>query len=365
MLKVFARIPLLMSLACGVVTGCGEIASETDQPRAKPATAEPEQVAEDMFVRAETTPDLMNPNCLSYGAWVTDLTSEGPDYPLPRFAPPVERRCVTIFRDNRQDLITILATDQRPSGSDEALVFGRVPNARGMLPQDDQTPGQTILITATTALGGQANADAMLARDWASPSIGKAYPDGLIASWRGISVEGGLDRSELKAAIDTLDGHWAPIHSKSTGNDRLEGMNVAARWDLLPQGRTFLAEVGAPDLGTVRDKPLTANYVHLEKKGEHVVAFVYHWESDFFSCYRGKLEPGGRLTQAQFVDAQPDPGVKRNVKGLGSLWPDHLVNRPMRPASKRVLREQADGKWGVPICRDYFAGKQDPDPVPF
>lgn len=360
-----ARAIIVAMLTGGVLTGCGNAAPDTERAevRRAPAAATP---APDEVVAAPTAaPDLSNPECLSYGAWVTDLTSDGPDYPLPRFAPPVERRCVTIFRDDRQDLITILPAGQRAGRSDESPVFGRVPNARGMLPQDDQSPGETVLITATTALGGQANADAMLARDWERPSIGKAYPDGLMASWRGISIEGGLDRAELKAAIDTLDGHWAPINAKSEGNDRLEGMNVAARWDLLPDGRTFLAEVGAPDLGTVRDKPLIANYVHLEKKGQNIVAFVYHWESDFFSCYRGRLEPGGRLSRAQFVDAQPDPGVKRDVKGLGALWPDHLVNRPMRTASKRVRREQAGGSWGVPMCREYFAGKQDPDPVAF
>lgn len=359
MKAMFAAIGVLL------LAGCGEAAPDATapEPRRTPTAASP--TPEPIASAPAAVPDLSNPDCLSYGVWASSLTSDGPDYPLPRFDPTVERRCVSVFRDNRQDLITILEAGLTPARSSRPLVFGQVPDMGGLSPDDDQSPGSTVLITATTALGGQANADALLQNRWTRPSIGEGYPNGLLATWRGVSIEGGLDRAELQAAISSLDGRWAPVPAKATGNDRLDGMNVAARWDLLPDGRTFLAEIGAPDLGTVRDKPLSPNYVHLEKKGRDVIAFVYHWRSDFFSCYRGQVEAGGRLVQAQFVDAQPDPGVIRDVKGLGSLWPDHLVNRPMRPASPRVRREQAEAPWNVPICRDYFAGKQDPAPVAY
>lgn len=355
--------PVTVLLAAMLLTGCGSEPGKSQTadtvPIAKATKAV--EITEPMLEVTTTELDLLNPDCLSYGMMRTGLTSDGPDYPLPVFSPAIERRCVIAFRDNRADIITILAEGDIPQPSSNPRntepVFGSIPNAGGLRGSIDGPEPGVISIRATTALGGQANADAMLKTNWQKPAIGKAYPDGLQADWRGISIEGDLSSVELDRSINSLRSLWRPADPEAKGNDRLDAMQTAARWQDLPNGRSNLAEMGAPDLGIQRDKPQQATYVKLDKRGRQVTALVFHIQSDNGGCYKGTLNDAGKMTNVQFYNPMQwdDEGIVK----ADDFWPDRLAPRPMRIGSPRVqaLLSAPESGWNFDLCRKAFAAE--------
>ncbi len=351
-----------VAFALAALGACSEQPGATPRASAAQATDATAVTTNTSTTTAAATPtaDVGNPGCLSYGEWRTSLTSDGPPYPLPVFAPEVERRCVVAYRDNRSDIITIMRRGETPTARAAGLVFGVVPDAGGLDPAFPPNNTGLVIVRATTALGGQANADALLAAQpgWQAPSpVGDAYGGGLEARWRGIEITGDLPRPAMEAAIRSLDGRWRPVPAGARGNNRLRGMDEAANWHRLPDGRHWLAEIGAPYAET-RNGDL-GDYVQLTKRGSDVVFLVYHWESDNASCYRGRLAPDGRLTQAvqssAYFNEEPDGGPR----SVEDFWPDELAEEPLRPASDAVRRDQASATqgWGGDRCTQVLSGR--------
>ena len=359
---VSARVCLAIgsAICATVLAGCSaEPVPSADEPDTVDAKVMVAGTDDETDVQSKPV-SLENPNCLSYGSTRTSLTSDGPQYPLPVFSPDIERRCVIAFRDNRSDIFTILPAGELPKPSrnprNSDPVFGMIPNAGGIRGYDDPVADGEITVRAETALGGQANANAMLTQGWDRPAFGKSGPRGLSASWRAISIEGDMTRAQLERGINSLGPLWAKVPPGAKGNDRLDGMNATARWQDLPDGRFNLAEIGAPDLGVQRDKPQQATYVKLEKRGRTVTALAFHLESDNGGCYHGVLNSAGKVTEARFYDPMQwgDEGIVK----IDDFWPDSLAPRPMRVGSKRVqaLLNSPNSGWDFDICRKAFAG---------
>ena len=343
-----ARV-LVAALAALALGGCPAPEAKTE------ATVQYAQAgggagAGDSSAAAVTPP----PACLTYGAWRTTATSAGPSYPLPVFAADVERRCVIAYQDVRSDIVTILPAGVLPEASGKPVVFGRVPDAGGL--SDGLAPG-TIEIRAVTSLGGQANADAMLASPGLArpPVIRAGYPRGLEATQRGITITADLPRAALAAAVASLAHQWRPIRAGARGNARLEGLGVAANWHRVPDGRHVWSEVGVIEQG---DDP-NAQALQWEKRGSSVVAYVHPLESDNVACYAGTLDARGKLTKLKFTDPVfGGEGDAPAVQSVGDIWPDHLVARAIRPASpaaRRKIRELGGSGGGPDLCRRAFA----------
>lgn len=317
-------------------------------------SAEIEAAREDATVQGEAVTSASpatasrTQSCLTYGEWRRTLTSDGPSYPLPVFAPETEQRCVSVFRDQRTDYITLAPPNARPVPSSARLIFGQAPEGE---PPADIYGTDTIVISGTTALGGQSNADAVLNTKWEKPLFGHSggHP---FASWRSVTVTGTLPRQELTAAMRSLEGRWRPLRAGATANDRLDGMKVAANWQALSPGHHTLATLGAQPGG----KTVNASFVQLDKTGALVVAYVFPAEGNSVSCLAGTLSPAGKLTKLRFTDPLfgGEEGTEA-VQYVGDTWPDHLSDGPVRPASPAILRSLRENEWGPDLCRKAFA----------
>lgn len=297
---------------------------------------------------AEPTAAPRNSSCLSYGEWRRTVSSDGPSYPLPIFATATERRCVSVFRDDRTDYITLAPPGALDTPDEARLVFGQVPEGE---PPADLYGTNAIVVSGTTALGGQRNAEAVLSTKWVVPKFEESggHP---FASWRSVTITGTLPREELTAAIRSLTGRWRPLRTAAADNDRLDGFKVAANWQDLAPGRHTLATLGARPGG----RPVDATFVQLDKTGSLVVAYIFPAEGDSVSCLAGTLSPAGKLTKLRFTD--PLFGGEEGTEAVQSVedtWPDHLADEPLRPASPAIMRSMRKGEWGPDLCRQAFA----------